>query len=63
MAGSAMGPVHSLCFHGGLRNLSWKPCVASSFYNRSPSFYTEQILLCHRLPLPVKAECLQYFQP
>lgn len=33
------------------------------FINGSPSIYTEQLLLCHRLPLPVKAECLQYSQP
>lgn len=62
MTGSDMGSVHSRCFHEGFRNPSWEPYAVSSFYSLFPSFYTEQLLLCHRLPLPVKAECLQYFQ-
>lgn len=28
------------------------------FITGSSSIYTEQLLFCHRLPLPVKAECL-----
>ncbi len=36
MTGSDMGSVHSLCFHEGLRNSSWKPYAASSFYSRFP---------------------------
>lgn len=45
MAGSAMGSVHRLCFHGGTsQSLMEAVC--------------RTLLLCPRLPLPVKAECL-----